>query len=200
MQLRFPALLASAALVAGPASATTVFNLASPTPNTGSPGMYTYNFNAGAGAGTLDFVVAGYASLDGQNCCTDTLSVTLNSVLIFQGTYDLGGGGANVTFVNTGGGSVTPVSNGFFNGGTLTFGNGAVNLLNGSNSITFAYSGGDQGLGDEGWGINSATIDGNAFAGGVPEPAAWSLMILGFGLVGSALRAERKTRVALRFA
>lgn len=42
---------------------------------------------------------------------------------------------------------------------------------------------------------NSGAISGNfaltAVAGGVPEPAAWSLMIGGFGLGGMALRRRR---------
>lgn len=181
-----------------PASAATLFNLGAATGETASPGSYTYNFNAGAGAGALDFVVQGYRTLDGANCCADTLSVTLNSVLIFQGTYDLGGGGSNVTFVNAGGGSVSAVSNGFGAGGTLTFGNGALSLLNGNNTITFAYSGSNQGLGDEAWGINSATITGNAF-NVVPEPSAWALMIVGFGAVGGALRGRGKRRAALTY-
>lgn len=33
-------------------------------------------------------------------------------------------------------------------------------------------------------------------AGGVPEPASWALMILGFGAAGAALRARRRTALA----
>ena len=35
-------------------------------------------------------------------------------------------------------------------------------------------------------------------AGGVPEPAAWAMMLAGFGLVGSAMR--RRAKVAVAFA
>ena len=42
-------------------------------------------------------------------------------------------------------------------------------------------------------------IGGLTLTAGVPEPAAWSLMILGFGAVGAGLR-RRKPRVALTFA
>ncbi len=35
-------------------------------------------------------------------------------------------------------------------------------------------------------------------AGGVPEPAAWAMMLAGFGLVGSAMR--RRSKVAVTFA
>lgn len=37
-------------------------------------------------------------------------------------------------------------------------------------------------------------------AGLVPEPSTWSLAILGFGVIGGALRARRKQRTALTFA
>ena len=37
-------------------------------------------------------------------------------------------------------------------------------------------------------------------ASAVPEPAAWALMILGFGIVGSALRRRRRTQVRFNFA
>lgn len=36
----------------------------------------------------------------------------------------------------------------------------------------------------------------NAAAGAVPEPATWALLILGFGMVGGALRAKRSVRAA----
>jgi hypothetical protein len=41
---------------------------------------------------------------------------------------------------------------------------------------------------------NSFEIDNLAVAAGVPEPAAWSLMIMGFGLAGGLLRAKRRTQ------
>ncbi|MBL8655936.1 MAG: PEPxxWA-CTERM sorting domain-containing protein [Altererythrobacter sp.] len=42
-------------------------------------------------------------------------------------------------------------------------------------------------------------ITGQTFAAAVPEPGSWALMILGFGITGSALRASRKRRVALNY-
>jgi len=45
---------------------------------------------------------------------------------------------------------------------------------------------------------NSFEVDNAAgtFQGGVPEPAAWSLMILGFGAAGAALRRQRALTLA----
>ena len=38
------------------------------------------------------------------------------------------------------------------------------------------------------------------FAGGVPEPATWALMILGFGAVGAAMRRKQQVAAKVRFA
>jgi hypothetical protein len=38
---------------------------------------------------------------------------------------------------------------------------------------------------------------GNAAGGGVPEPATWAMMILGFGMIGAALRRRRVGNTAL---
>lgn len=43
-------------------------------------------------------------------------------------------------------------------------------------------------------------VTGNVLAAAVPEPSAWALLILGFGITGSALRGSRKRRAALTFA
>lgn len=49
-------------------------------------------------------------------------------------------------------------------------------------------------------GNNDVLLDGISFqlaqGGGVPEPAAWAMMLAGFGLVGGAMRASRKNREA----
>ena len=39
-----------------------------------------------------------------------------------------------------------------------------------------------------------------AIAGGVPEPATWALMILGFGAVGMAMRGKRRVSAKVRLA
>jgi hypothetical protein len=47
-------------------------------------------------------------------------------------------------------------------------------------------------LGGNDFGVDSISFSG----GGVPEPAAWALMILGFGGVGASLRAKRRQAIA----
>jgi len=37
---------------------------------------------------------------------------------------------------------------------------------------------------------------GELATGGVPEPATWALMLMGFGAIGATLRAPRKRAVA----
>lgn len=46
----------------------------------------------------------------------------------------------------------------------------------------------------------SFRVTGDVLAGSVPEPTSWALLILGFAVIGCALRASRKPRVALTFA
>ena len=47
-----------------------------------SPGSLTTTFSAGGGAATLAFEIAGYASLDAVNCCTDTFHLIVNGTEI----------------------------------------------------------------------------------------------------------------------
>ncbi|MGZ6018434.1 MAG: PEPxxWA-CTERM sorting domain-containing protein [Phenylobacterium sp.] len=77
-------------------------------------------------------------------------------------------------------------------------------LAHGSNTLTFAYTSlpgpdhaGFQGTGDEGWGLENVQVTGAALAGGVPEPATWGLMIVGFGGMGAMMRRQRRLQPAL---
>jgi hypothetical protein len=46
-------------------------------------------------------------------------------------------------------------------------------------------------------GFNDPLIDGVSFASSsAPEPASWAMMLGGFGLLGSSLRAQRRARIA----
>lgn len=75
-------------------------------------------------------------------------------------------------------------------------------------SKTFAHTGSTLTLGlqasgrgwqagdDESWGIDNIKIDYFMRGGGVPEPAAWAMMLAGFGIVGGAMRRRNKLQLA----
>ena len=80
-------------------------------------------------------------------------------------------------------GMVTSNTPGYSAGGTLDVAGEAINLLAGNNIITFTYASsewpGPQGVGDEGWGVNSARIETAASASAVPEPPSIALLASG---------------------
>ena len=41
-----------------------------------------------------------------------------------------------------------------------------------------------------------ANADGSFAIAGIPEPSTWTVMILGFGMLGAAQRRQRKLKVA----
>lgn len=191
--------LAIAASIAGmalssPASAALLAGSNSPTGILNSPGSVTTTFFGGAGAATVNFVIQAYLTLDGVNCCSDTFTFSVNNNALFQGAYNLGGGGTDSTTIPAPSGSTIAVLNGA--DGTIT-GSVPITLINGINSISFAYTGVSQGTGDEGWGVNSYAVNGNPFVASVPEPATWVTLICGFGMVGAGLRARRRSALRL---
>ena len=187
-------LIAAAALISSAAQATVVFSYAGPyTPAQPSPGgLYNPAPFGGTGAALLTFTIDGYASLDGANSYEDDFTLNLNGVDILKGTFDMGGGGANIVFFAPAGSVITPTSFGFFAGGKTDF--SVPITLNGSNTLTWSYTSpgpdngpGGQGVGDESWSLQDVTVN----TLGVPEPATWALMIGGFGMAGAALRRRR---------
>ena len=69
---------------------------------------------------------------------------------------------------------------------------GITDTANPFTTVTFAQSGGDR------FGFDDLTVGDIKQVRGVPEPAAWAMMLAGFGLVGSAMR--RRQKVAVTFA
>jgi hypothetical protein len=153
-----------------------------------SPGALEFSFDAHAGQGRVTFDLNGFLSLDGNNAWSDVFTLALNGTDILSGTYDLGGGGGNLTFFAPDGSSIDAVSYGVWNGGLARF-DVPLGLLEGLNTLSLRYSGSAQGLGDEGWNVSNLTVYGPS--GAVPEPASWALMIAGFGLVGARMRRRR---------
>lgn len=77
---------------------------------------------------------------------------------------------------------------------SLDTGGAGYNSAPGYQSAYSAYVRDHSGAGDQ----NTLNYAFRIVKGGVPEPAAWALMLAGFGLVGSAMR--RRDKVAVTFA
>lgn len=153
-------------------------------------GNLTKQFTSpGTGTGVLTFDLMGYNTVDGFNCCTDIFTLAINGQTLFQGAFDMGGGGLNgVLFQDP---SVTVVSSqsfGFGQGGLTKF---SVNqsVLAGVNTYVFDY-GAMQGLGDEGWGVKNVLVD--VTANNVPEPG--SIALFGAALLSLSLVRRRSMK------
>jgi len=162
-----------------------------------SPGSITWNFTpSSGGAAALNFELAGYGSLDGYgNCCTDTFSLAVNGNTIYSASFNLGGGGSNQVLSNPN--NLTYVINATNNptndptlvtyaGGVVEIA-GPITLQSGSNSIVFSYNGSPQTIGDEGWGVNKASV------AAVPEPETYAMLLAGLGLMGFMVRRKKTT-------
>jgi hypothetical protein len=194
------------ALAAAGAHADTLYSLPGATAEMPTDMSVPVTFDAQGGMGSLSFIIDGYASLDGQNGYEDDFSLSLNSVEIFKGTFNLGGGGNDVVYLEPVGASWLNDSGNLTN---ITWAGGQVMvstplaLAHGANTLTFSYTSlpapdhaGFQGTGDEGWGLENVQVTGSAL-GGVPEPATWGLMIVGFGGMGAMMRRNRRLQPAL---
>ncbi len=192
------------------AQATTLYSGPSSMDELTTGTSFDVTFNAPhAGAADLSFVLDGFASLDGQNWYEDDFTLSLNGVAIAKGTWNLGGGGADAVYFAPLGATFDNISdNGAdhlainWNGGHVDI-DTPLSLKAGANALTFAYDSmpseggahaGWQGTGDEGWAAHDIKV---TQAGAVPEPAAWGLMIVGFGGMGVVLRRQRRLQPAL---
>jgi hypothetical protein len=214
MRLRLSLAASSAALgliAVTAAHAAILFAGASPSAQMATDSSFNVSFNGGSGGmATLSFILDGFRSLDGRNTFEDDFSLSLNGAALIAGTFNLGGGGADVVFLEPAGATITNVSG---NGTAITFTGGEVDiatpvtLASGLNTLTFGYTSlggpdaGFQGMGDEAWGaqdIEVTTPEGRGVVGELPEPAAWALMMAGFGGAGAMLRSRRRLLAAVR--
>ena len=154
-----------------------------------SPGQLTDTFTASAGAALLSFEIQGYGSLDGANDYADVFKLSVNGTTLLTGSWDLGGGGANVIYLNPNNATVNAQATSYFGGGKASV-YIPIALLSGLNSITYSYSGNAQGLGDEGWGINAVNVS------AVPEPGTYAMLLAGLGLVGFMMRRKAAKKAA----
>ena len=192
----FTAFALVAAAAALPAQAATLYSNPLLSGPIATPGSISFVANSPVmQSGFLSFNLDGFASLDGVNAFQDDFDLTVNGFQLLNLSYDLGGGGMNVVFANPNGATITGGSAGFFNGGQLQIAM-PLALLAGPNSFVFSYTspgpanGGGQGTGDEAWGVSSVVL--TAKMGAVPETATWTMMIVGFGAAGGALRYRRR--------
>lgn len=132
------------------------------------------------GDGALDGSIGAYDyrltfSLAGLNAATATIS----------GLWATDNDGADILINGISTGQTTPF--GGFTFHSFTIGSG---FVAGTNTLDFIVNngGGPTGLRVE--------LSGTAAADGIPEPASWALMILGFGGVGAGVRARRKLAAA----
>ena len=168
--------------------------------NTGAletPASVEASFSAGAGAGMVNLQLQGYNSLDGDNYYIDIFHVSVNGSEVFSATFGLGGGGDDRIFVN-------PNEIGFTHTGNMIDLAIPVSLAEGGNTVSFSYESptffngssraGFQGMGDEGWGLNSVEVSGNRLAPAVPEPETYAMLLAGLGAVGFMSRRRAAAR------
>jgi hypothetical protein len=199
MQIRTTLLGALAALtLASQAEARVLLDYSGTGAQMPSPSDLDLGFESGDGLAEFAFTVRGFGSLDGVDAFVsdrrvdDTLYMTIDLENVLISNYSVGGAGSNAARLAPSGYRADVQSACLGCGGTarVTF---AVPLTAGVHTLRFAYvSEYLENVEDEAWAIEDLRITGPS--AGVPEPATWALMILGFGGAGAALR--RRDRFA----
>ena len=174
------ALLFSTGIVA-PAQAAETIAVPFTTPSVGTTGLYS---------GIVRVTVSGTGFSRGSDI-NDAFYFSPSGAIEPSGYYQLGFGTAPLQPFTPGNAAFTKVVGGrpaFNVSGVYTF------LLNtGATTPTNLFFG----VTDGQYGDNGGAFSINV--AGVPEPATWGLMILGFGAVGGAMR-RRKVATSVRFA
>ncbi len=189
----------AAASVSAPAMAAHVITLGSTPP----AGLTVFNDFEATPAGTALGTNASVFSAPAANVSARPVGSTGNYATVLNGgsaTFTLPSASAAFGFLIGSLDSYNSLRLDFSDGSFEVFNGGAItNGLGAEGYVTYDYS-------QAGKLITSATFtsSGNSMefdnlaATAVPEPATWALLILGFGLVGGAMR--RRTSVKLAFA
>jgi hypothetical protein len=149
----------------------------------------TASFNAGAGAGYINLKLRGYNTLDSDSFNIDIFHLFVNGTEVFSGTWALGGAGVDRILFNPNAGSAVQV-----NARVMDL-QVPVTFVAGVNNVTFSYDSptlfegslraGLEGFRNEGWGMNSVSINGRPYvASVVPEPKTYALFATGLGCMG----------------
>ena len=151
-------------------------------------GSFDVAFQSSSGSSPISFDIFGARSVDGDNGYADLFTVALNDLVVFTGSFNMSGGGANKVITNLFGWTADTLTNsgGYFQGGVTSVA-GQIDLLSGLNKLTFGFSpvrGGNQGTGDESWAINRVSVSQPPAA--VPLPAALPLLALATAALGAA--------------
>jgi choice-of-anchor C domain-containing protein len=178
----------------------------------GEPGGGFQTLGVGSGAltdwsidaGTIDWIKGYWQSSDGDGYSVDlngnspaTISQTISTVAgkSYTLTFDMSGNPDNFrgdTRIAVLGANGNMIGGAFYN---LTGANSKANMLWAARTFSFIADGASttisfaSGNGGDNC-CYGAAID-NVGVTGVPEPAAWALMILGFGAAGATLRRRR---------
>jgi hypothetical protein len=144
-------------------------------PEAAAPGSAIYNSVAWADPGTGNYNVLNFAPSGNLGDITFAVVSNVTAAGLF-GFYNYGGFGTpNVNFHQSCllAGAFADICPILANGQTFTTAMSLFGTPQGTLSVNFVDN------------------DGLTDAGGVPEPAGWALMIMGFGLTGAALRRRR---------
>ena len=193
MKLTSILLAAAATMAAVPASAATVINLDG-IANASTDGSKAVSVNLAPGTYKLTFVQALFTAFNrfststgcdsaGQNCRTGFENSVRYSV---DGqTFGFGDGSANggIGPISPGDGYYVDAATSFAN----TAGTSATFQVTGNNPTSFYIF--DDNLGDNSGGISLSIA-------GVPEPATWAFLLVGFGAIGGSMRSSRRRTLA----